>query len=420
LFFQIELAHWFFLDFYCTQEENSIYVCGIKQFALYMFEHIPFFNHLLPNLTEILEKWRCYKMSVPTYGAILLTPDMKQCLLVQSFFAKNSWGYPKGKVNENEEPFKCAIREVYEETGFDCSQLINEHAFIEGQTSNYQYTRLYIVKNVPVETKFCPKTRNEIKDCAWFTIDELPNTRNDDGYLMDQKKIRANSFYMILPFISKLKHWIATERLARVMGNKKKQQQQQQKGGKHGGGNNKKNLVFTKAAPPNAHQQSKSPYFHNNGGEHNNHNNRNARARHKSAGDINESNSPVPNGTFYNDHMKLQNNSSTPINNTVDVVFVSSGSSSAFRATNNISNSFKKKQHLQKSSSSGKAFNGQQQQQNGHTHQQEHIKRRLFSETKENFHPLAVTAAVKPFSLECPESWKNFKFDYQKIFNSIL
>lgn len=415
LFFQIEQMHWFFLDFYCTQEENSIYVCGIKQFANYIFEHIPFFNHLLPDLTTILDKWRCYKMSVPTYGAILLTSDMKQCLLVQSYFAKNSWGYPKGKVNENEDPVKCAIREVYEETGFDCSQLINENAFIEGQTSNYQYTRLYIVKNVPAETKFCPRTRNEIKECAWFTIDELPNNRTDDGYMMDQKKIRANSFYMILPFISKLKHWIANERLAKVIGNKRRKPQQ--KGGSKHNNNGKKHPVFSNKA-------SRSPYFQNNiivgasGGEHHATNNRNARTRHKSAGDILDSYSPVTNGTFYNDHLKLQhNNTSTPLNGGASSNhFTTSATGSAFRATNNISNSFKKKLHLQKTNSNGKTINDFQQPSH-----QENIKRRLFSETKENHQPYAVaTAAVKPFSLECPESWKNFKFDYQKIFNSIL
>ena len=35
-----------------------------------------------------------------------------QTLLVQGFWAKASWGFPKGKVNEGEEPCQCAIREV--------------------------------------------------------------------------------------------------------------------------------------------------------------------------------------------------------------------------------------------------------------------------------------------------------------------
>ena len=37
--FQIELAHWFYLDFFCSsEEERKLQPCGIKQFALQLFE----------------------------------------------------------------------------------------------------------------------------------------------------------------------------------------------------------------------------------------------------------------------------------------------------------------------------------------------------------------------------------------------
>lgn len=370
--------------------------CGIKQFALNIFEHIPFLNHHVPNLNQILEEWRSYKMSVPTYGTILLTSDMKNCLLVQSFFAKNSWSFPKGKVNENEDPVKCAIREVYEETGFDCSHLIDGSQFVEGQTSNYQYTRLYIVKNVPIETKFCPRTRNEIKDCSWFVVDQLPTNRNDDGYLRNDRKIRANSFYMILPFISKLKHWIMNERLGNINGiNKKKQLQQ------HGQRNgNKKLMVFNK--------QPSSPFFHNNM-EHQAV--RNGKQRNKSTGDSIETlNSPASNGTFYNDHMKLQNNTSTPITN--NTAFMLS-STSAFRPTNSdnkLTTSFKKKPKTNgKANLSVPTVNA--------TAAQDQFKRRLFNDPKENARPLPPNLTIKPFVMEVPDCWKNFKFDRQKLSN---
>lgn len=333
-------------------------------------------------------------MSVPTYGTILLTPDMKQCLLVQSFFAKNSWSFPKGKVNENEDPVKCAVREVYEETGFDCGHLVDGSQFVEGQTSNYQYTRLYIVKNVPIETKFCPRTRNEIKDCSWFVVDQLPTNRNDDGYLRNDRKIRANSFYMILPFISKLKHWIMNERLGNAMGNNKKKQHNGQRNGC------KKSMVFNK--------QPSSPFFHNNV-DHNPL--RNGKQRNKSTGDSIETfNSPATNGTFYNDHMKLaSNNTSTPIPN--NPTFMPS-STSAFRATNSdnkLANSFKKKPKPNgKMNQSVPGVNG--------FATQDQFKRRLFNEPKENVRPLPPpTMTIKPFLMEVPDCWKNFKFDRQKL-----
>lgn len=67
----------------------------------------------------ILEEWREYKQSVPTYGAILLSDDMSHVLLVQSFWAKSSWGFPKGKVNQDEDPCHCAVREVSVITNFE-------------------------------------------------------------------------------------------------------------------------------------------------------------------------------------------------------------------------------------------------------------------------------------------------------------
>ena len=51
-------------------------------------------------------------MSVPTYGAVLIDPTYEHVLLVRGFYNRESWGFPKGKVQENESPLKCAIREV--------------------------------------------------------------------------------------------------------------------------------------------------------------------------------------------------------------------------------------------------------------------------------------------------------------------
>lgn len=80
-------------------------------------QHIPFLNKHFGTVDQILEEWKNYKLSVPTYGAILVSEDLNHCLLVQSYFARNSWGFPKGKINENEDPAHCATREV-------CSQAL--------------------------------------------------------------------------------------------------------------------------------------------------------------------------------------------------------------------------------------------------------------------------------------------------------
>lgn len=205
----MELAHWFYLDFFCASEDDLV-PCGIKQFAMHIFKHVPFLRPHVPRLDAIMEDWKKYKLSVPTYGAILVSADLNHALLVQSFWAKSSWGFPKGKVNENEDPVHCAVREVYEETGFDSAHLISPNDFFES-IFNYQFTRLYVVAGVPMDAEFIPRTRNEIKSCEWFPIDLLPNHKTDTD-CKTNLGMNANSFFMVMPFIKKLKKWVHNRR----------------------------------------------------------------------------------------------------------------------------------------------------------------------------------------------------------------
>lgn len=66
----------------------------------------------MSSLDAVIGEWREYKQNVPTYGAILLDTELTHVLLVQSYWARSSWGFPKGKVNQDEEPHRCAVREV--------------------------------------------------------------------------------------------------------------------------------------------------------------------------------------------------------------------------------------------------------------------------------------------------------------------
>ncbi|KAL0965000.1 hypothetical protein UPYG_G00275480 [Umbra pygmaea] len=204
--FQIELAHWFYLDF-CMQNAPGLPQCGIRDFAKAVFNHCPF---LLPNgedVQRVLEQWKEYKMGVPTYGAIILDESLDNALLVQGYLAKSGWGFPKGKVNEDEAPHVCAVREVMEETGFDIKDRICKDTYIEQKITD-QLARLYIIPGVPKETKFNPKTRKEIRNIEWFPIEKLPCHRND---MTPKSKLglAPNKFFMAIPFVRPLREWIA-------------------------------------------------------------------------------------------------------------------------------------------------------------------------------------------------------------------
>ncbi|XP_068622616.1 m7GpppN-mRNA hydrolase [Battus philenor] len=211
--FQIELAHWFYLDYYCTDESKRLNPCGIREFAAHIFQHVPQLREHVSSLDAVLDNWREYKQTVPTYGAILLDTELTHVLLVQSYWTKASWGFPKGKVNEDEEPWKCATREVLEETGFDISKLINKNDYIEAIIHD-QIVRLYIIGNIPRDTKFQPRTRNEIKACEWFPLADLPSNRKDMTPKV-KMGVSPNAFFMVLPFVKRMRRWVA-ERTTKV------------------------------------------------------------------------------------------------------------------------------------------------------------------------------------------------------------
>uniref|UniRef100_A0A8C8JN32 m7GpppN-mRNA hydrolase n=1 Tax=Oncorhynchus tshawytscha TaxID=74940 RepID=A0A8C8JN32_ONCTS len=203
--FQIELAHWFYLDFSVHKTKLNIFYILLD--TMLLFNHCPF---LLPNgedVQKVLEQWKEYKMGVPTYGAIILDESLDNALLVQGYLAKSGWGFPKGKVNEDEAPHVCAVREVMEETGFDIKDRICKDTYIEQKITD-QLARLYIIPGVPKETKFNPKTRKEIRNIEWFPIEKLPCHRND---MTPKSKLglAPNKFFMAIPFVRPLREWIA-------------------------------------------------------------------------------------------------------------------------------------------------------------------------------------------------------------------
>ncbi|XP_057177902.1 m7GpppN-mRNA hydrolase [Triplophysa rosa] len=204
--FQIELAHWFYLDF-CMQNSPGLPQCGIRDFAKAVFNHCPFLLPQGEDVQKVLEKWKEYKMGVPTFGAIILDETLDNALLVQGYLAKSGWGFPKGKVNEDEAYHDCAVREVLEETGFDIRDRICKKKYIEQRISD-QLARLYIIPGVPKDTKFNPKTRKEIRNIEWFQVDKLPCHRND---MTPKSKLglAPNKFFMVIPFMRQLREWIA-------------------------------------------------------------------------------------------------------------------------------------------------------------------------------------------------------------------
>ena len=159
-----------------------------------------------------------YKQRVPVRGAIMLNQDMDQVVLVKGWKKGANWSFPRGKINKDENDLKCAVREVYEETGFDIQEagLVKdekEMKYIE-VTMREQHMRLYVFRGVPMSTHFEPRTRKEISKIEWYKLTDLPTLKkqkqqDSNGQL---QAVNANKFYMVAPFLNPLKKWISQQR----------------------------------------------------------------------------------------------------------------------------------------------------------------------------------------------------------------
>lgn len=132
---------------------------------------------------------------MPRSGALIFNNNFEQVLMVQHMWP-NSWGFPQGKMKENENQMDCAIREVYEETSYDIRTHINSDLFVEGWCQGRQ-TRLYIVESMPSSQVLLPRIKNEIRSYKWFSLNYL--------WTLDESAINQNGLtsfaYHTLPQI---------------------------------------------------------------------------------------------------------------------------------------------------------------------------------------------------------------------------
>ena len=82
------------------------------------------------------------KMNIDRAGVILFSPNKKYVLLVKTKLYGN-WGFPKGKVEKNENLNMCAMRELKEETGLTIDIDANHITNIIPRRFNNMYNKSY-------------------------------------------------------------------------------------------------------------------------------------------------------------------------------------------------------------------------------------------------------------------------------------
>ncbi len=122
---------------------------------------------------------------------------MTKLVLVCSWSGK-SWGFPKGKIDENELPLKCAIRETYEETGFDCTDYTNEEDFITVITY-LLYSLTYLLTHLLTLFSRLSKMRRSIHCILHRMYLKIVILNHKRG-----KRLVKLSFYLLIIFLNQL------------------------------------------------------------------------------------------------------------------------------------------------------------------------------------------------------------------------
>ncbi|BEI99281.1 hypothetical protein CcaverHIS631_0403240 [Cutaneotrichosporon cavernicola] len=203
LHWSAEEAHWFYED-YVRPSNPTLPALTQKEFTKQILE----LDDSYRDQYDFDEEWRSflkYKKVVPCCGGILLNRTGDKALMVRGW--KNAtWGFPRGKINKNESPEACAVREVLEETGYDMAPLLQPNEFLK-TFINAQDVTMYLVLGVDENTVFKTKTKKEIGKIEWVPVLDLPTWTKQ----RNQKPVaggKPKRFFNVTPFVSGIKTFL--------------------------------------------------------------------------------------------------------------------------------------------------------------------------------------------------------------------
>ena len=107
-------------------------------------------------------------------GGVIFEDGRVLLILMRNLEGKEVWTFPKGHIEPGETAEAAAVREVAEETGFDCdisSELYKaEYSFVRNGVLTDKDVRWFMMKRAGGDGM--PTTPEEILDNKWCTLDE--------------------------------------------------------------------------------------------------------------------------------------------------------------------------------------------------------------------------------------------------------
>lgn len=179
----------------CRVQDPSLPEMEEPLFYESLFRELDCLPHGVASAREAASKTRDVYRNRARAGAILISEDQKNVLMVRGNRHPSKFGFPKGRNESGESLQQTAIREVKEETGYDI--IISEQDIsmaYRGYNCNSPIT-LFFIHDVHEEEdhKMEPICSEEIAEISWVPLSNLPNRpsgtkKNEDILLMGSKQ----------------------------------------------------------------------------------------------------------------------------------------------------------------------------------------------------------------------------------------
>ncbi|KAL0244283.1 hypothetical protein GEMRC1_008368 [Eukaryota sp. GEM-RC1] len=167
----LQIAHWDYLDNKLKAFPN-LPRYKFWPFAEEIQKYSPTVQAVISDWEEAKDVWGQYQGRVSRVKVVFINDEQTHFLTVRTQKSK-SVDLPGGKINENEDPLVCAIRECQEEMSINAAPYLSYERYMKHHEKKGTIHHGFVGIGLPMTQVFTAETEGEIGGFVWEPIDKI-------------------------------------------------------------------------------------------------------------------------------------------------------------------------------------------------------------------------------------------------------